>query len=174
MSKFSVKFGVVFLLAGAVLTAVLLRPSIARSQFFYMENEDIGKEAKDFTLKVVNGEKTSLKDYREGKRAIIFFWATWCPHCVKELQVLNAQKEEIAKKNIKLVLVDVGENESIVGNYLKKRNIEMSVFLDEDSAVSDEYGLIGVPTFYLVDEQGIVVDVKHSLPEDLETVFTKT
>jgi hypothetical protein len=50
----------------------------------------------------------------------------------------------------------------------------MDVFLDEDSAVSEEYGLIGVPTFYFVDVNGIVADVMHSLPKDLEAVFTKT
>jgi peroxiredoxin len=174
MNKIAVKLGIIFMLTGAILTAAILRPSVAMGQFFYMENGDIGKEIKDFTLNVVNGEKTNLKEYRNGKKSIVFFWATWCPHCVKELQVLNTQKEEIAKKNIRLVLVDVGENESTVDRYLKKKNIEMNVFLDDDSAVSDAYGLIGVPTFYIVDEKGIVVDVTHSLPKDLETVFSKT
>jgi len=152
----------------------LFNPSVARGQFFYMENEDIGKPVKDFTLKIAEGEETSLEKYRDGKKAIVFFWATWCPHCRTQLGELRKDQEAIKKKNIKIVLVDVGENEAIVGKYMKKNNINIDVFLDEESEVSDAYGLIGVPTFYYVGADGIVVDVQHSLPDDLDEVFNKS
>jgi len=174
MNRVIVSTGMVLLGLGMVGTGMLLRPAAAMGQFFYMGNEDIGKEVKDFTLKVVNGGEVNLKTYRDGKRTVVFFWATWCPHCARELQVLNTLKGEITQQDIKIVLVDVGESEDMVDRYLKKKNIVMDVFLDEDSAVSEEYGLIGVPTFYFVDENGIVADVMHSLPKDLEAVFTKT
>ena len=90
------------------------------------------------------------------------------------MEVINKQREDITQKGIKIVLVDVGESEAVVDGYLKKRNITMDVFLDEDSAVSEGYELIGVPTFYFVDENGIVADVAHSLPKDLEAVFAKS
>jgi len=171
MGNIKIKSNLVLMVVAAAFALTLFRPAPASGQFYFMENEDIGKEIKDFTLKMVNGEEGNLKKYLDGKKGVVFFWATWCPHCVKELQVLNNQKDDIAKKGIKLVLVDVGEDEGIVGRYLKKKNIEMDVFLDEDSEVSDAYGLIGVPTFYFVDDKGMVADVKHSLPDDLEKVF---
>ena len=174
MNRFIVKSGAVLLITSVVFTVMIARSKTAMGQFFFMQKEDIGKEVKDFTLKVVNGEEANLAKYRDGKKTVVFFWATWCPHCVKELQVLNTQKEEFNRKDIKLVLVDVGESEEIVDRYLRKKNIEMNVFLDEDSAISDAYGLIGVPTFYFVDENGIVLDVEHSLPKDLEAIFKKT
>lgn len=157
-----------------ILAAFLFNPSVARGQFFYMENEDIGKPVKDFTLKVVKGEEISLQEYRDGKKAIIFFWATWCPHCRAQLGNLNRDQEEIENSNIKIVLVDVGESEAIVSKYLEKNEINMNVFLDEKSEVSDTYGLIGLPTFYYVGEDGVVIDVQHSLPDDLTEVFQKS
>lgn len=157
-----------------VMTVLLIGPTNARSQFFYMENEDIGKPVKEFTLKIVNKEKTSLQDYRSGEKALIFFWATWCPHCRVQLKELNEAKDKIAAQKIKIVAVDVGEDEGIVNKYLQKNGIALDVFLDEQSDVSDSYGLVGVPTFYFVDEQGIVAEVTHSLPEDIEAVFNKT
>lgn len=149
-------------------------PTAAYGQFFYMENEDIGKEVKDFSLKMVGGKTASLSEYRNGQKSVIFFWATWCPHCREQLNELNKEKDGIFQKDIKLVIVDVGENEATVDRYLKKNKIDLDVFLDEESAVSDEYELIGVPTFYFVNEQGIVTDVQHSLPKDWNEVFQAT
>jgi len=152
----------------------LFNPSVARGQFFYMENEDIGKPVKDFTLKIAEGEEISLEKYRDGKKAIVFFWATWCPHCRVQLGELSKDQGAIEKKDIKIVLVDVGESEAIVGKYMKKNNINIDVFLDEKSEVSDLYGLIGVPTFFYVGADGIVIDVQHNLPDDLDEVFNET
>ena len=90
------------------------------------------------------------------------------------IDVLSKNKGDIEKKGIKIAPVDVGEKESIVNKYLEKNNIEFSVFLDEKSEVSEDYGLIGVPTFYFINEDGIVTDVQHSLPEDLEKAFSKS
>ena len=36
----------------------------------------IGQLAPDFTLPTLDGEKTSLNDYR-GKKLIVFMWASW-------------------------------------------------------------------------------------------------
>jgi len=166
MKKHIYGFVVVFTMA------IFFNPHQASGQFFFMENEKTGKEVQDFTLKVVNGEEVRLKKYRDGKKTIIFFWATWCPHCRTELGRLNEEKASFEKQNIKIALVDVGEKEDIVDKYIRKNNITFDVFLDVESKVANMYGLIGVPTFYFVDKDGIVLDVQHSLPENLEDVFS--
>jgi len=145
-----------------------------QAQFFFMENENIGKEVQDFTLKMLNGKETNFKEYRAGKNTLVFFWATWCPHCRETLDMLNEQKADIEAQEIKVVLVDVGETEPIVNKYMEKHKVDIEVFMDEDSAVSESYGLIGVPTFYFIDQKGIVTDVQHSLPKDFTKVFPKT
>jgi len=162
------------IIALIVMSSVIFNPTLAQGQFFYMENEDVGRPVKDFTLKIANGEETSLDKYRDGQKAIIFFWATWCPHCRVQLGELNKNKDAIEKKKIKLVLVDVGEREAIVAKYMEKNKIDLDVFLDVESEISDLYGLIGVPTFYYVDEDGLIIDVQHSLPDDLDEVFKKS
>lgn len=154
------------------LAAALWRPSAAMGQFFFLENENIGKPVKDFTLKVAGAQKQSLSQFREGKKAIIFFWATWCPHCRRELNQLHQTQEQIAQKGIKIVLVDVGEEERLVQEYMQKNKMDMAVFLDADSSVAESYALVGVPTFYFVDAGGIVRDVQHNLPEDYEKILS--
>ncbi len=151
--------------------AVLLSPSVVSGQFFFMKNENIGKEVKDFTLGMLNGDQTSLTEFREGTKTIVFFWATWCPHCRTALNDLNKTRGQIEDLGIRIALVDVGESAEIVGQYFRQNNIQMDVFLDQKSDVAEAYGVVGVPSFYFVGEDGIVRDVQHSLPEDLESAF---
>lgn len=151
--------------------AVSFQPSLAMGQFFFLEDESVGKPVRDFTLKTVGGAPVSLADFRQGGKAIIFFWATWCPHCRRELTELNKKKTVLEKKGIKVAIVDVGEGEDVVRRYAQNNNIGMTIFLDESTSVAEEYGLVGVPTFYLVDKQGIVRHVDHAMPEDYEAIL---
>ena len=153
------------------LLAVSFHPSLAMGQFFFLENESVGKPAKEFTLKTAGGAPISLTDFRQGNKAIIFFWATWCPHCRRELTGLNKNKALLEQKGIKVALVDVGEQEEAVRQYAQSNNIGMTIFLDESNSVAEEYGLVGVPTFYLIDKQGIVRDVQHAMPENYEAIL---
>ncbi len=160
----------IILVAGLLIFT--FRPSAAMGQFFFQENEGVGKPVQDFNLKTVGGEKVSLSSFLNGSRAIIFFWATWCPHCRRELNDLNKNREVMVQKGIKIVLVDIGETEAVVQQYVQKNNIHMPIFLDVDSSTAESYGLVGVPTFYFVDDKGVVRDVQHSLPEDYEEIFS--
>ena len=113
-----------YIIALIALTALFFNPLQASGQVFFMENPNVGKEVEDFTLKVLNGGEVSLSEFREGKKAIIFFWATWCPHCREALAKLDQRKQEIDDNDIKIVLVDVGENKEVVSRYFEKNNLE--------------------------------------------------
>ena len=155
------------------LLLVAFQPSQAMGQFFFTENEGIGKPVKAFTLQTVGGAKMSLADFRKQDKVVVFFWATWCPHCRKELGNLTLKKEELAQKGIKIALVDVGEDEATVKQYLQKNKVDFTVFLDQETAVAESYNVVGVPTFYLIDKQGIVRDVQYSLPPNYDEILSE-
>ena len=165
-------------LAGVGLSFFILSVSLgcplAKGQSFFFENPSIGETAKSFTLKTVGGGKVSLDQYRNGKKAIVFFWATWCPHCREAIIGLNRSKKELEAKDIKVVLVDIGEAEAEVKRYVDSRKVEYDVFLDHDSSVAEAYGIIGVPTFYLINKQGVIQDVQHGLPENYEEILSRS
>ena len=161
------------MLAVLVVLTVSFAPSFASGQFFSMENPLTGKPAIDFTLDTLAGKKQSLSQFRDGKKAMIFFWATWCPHCREQLRVLSEQKQAIEKKGIKVLLVDLGETKEEVAAHVQRNKIDFDVFLDLDSSVAEKYAIIGVPTFIFVNEKGVVKAVKHALPNDLDQIFGK-
>ncbi len=157
-----------FVLAGLIVWAA----STAQAQLLMMKNPHIGKPVPEFKVKILSGAETALSDFREGKKAIIFFWATWCPHCRAALKELNRDREAIAQKGIKLVIVDVGESARDVKSYVNKNKIGLEVFLDEEETLSEQFGIIGVPTFFFVNEAGVVKDVQHYLPDDYEAILS--
>jgi len=146
-------------------------PGNGWAQFFFLENPLVGEAAADFTLKTLDGKTVNMTQFRDDKSAIIFFWATWCPYCRAALKELNNEKDQIEEKGIKIILVDLGETESEVGRYIKANKIDLTVFLDEESFLNDPYAIIGVPTFVLVNSQGIVKAVEHALPPNYEEIL---
>ena len=148
--------------------------SHASGQIPKEKNSFIGKKAKDFTLETLSAKKVNMTDFRDGQSAIIFFWATWCPHCREQLAALNANRQEIEGKGIKIILVDTGESADEARSYVKRNQIQLEVFLDEDQTAAEDYGLIGVPTFFFVDKKGVMKAVEHYLPENYEDILSKT
>jgi len=150
---------------------ILLNPAPVTGQFYFSENPLIGESAPDFTLDTVKSGKQNMTDFRGGKSAIIFFWATWCPHCQRQLKELHKKNQQLSERNIKVILVDIQESSRNVRVYLEKNKNDMEVFLDVDSSVASEYGVIGVPTFFFVDQQGVVKAVEHDIPKEYEKIL---
>lgn len=143
----------------------------AQGQMFVFENPLVGNQAPDFTLKNLKNTDVNYKALAKGKNSIVFFWATWCPHCRDAIKEFNKNPDQFKSKNVEMVLVDVGEDIKKVESYLRKNKINFDVLLDQDGSVSEEYGIIGFPTFVFIDKSGVVKDVQHELPEDYEEMF---
>ena len=149
-----------------------LSSSHAMGQLFMFENPLVGDKVPDFTLKTVDGKQVNLAKFRENQNTIIFFWATWCPHCREQLQQLTDHLgDEIQKKGIKILLVDVGETAGQVRAYVKKYKVPYEVILDEDDVISEKYNIVGVPTFFFIDKEGMVRSVDHSIADNYEEMF---
>ena len=145
--------------------------SKVNAQFFLFGNPLEGKKAPDFTLSTLKKTSVNMTEYRDGKSAILFFWTTWCPHCRSALRNLNTQYAEIEKKGIKFILINIEESKSQVASYLKRNSIRLDVFLDEDGSVAGDYALVGVPSYYLIDKNGIVISVGHDLADDYKDLL---
>jgi len=134
-------------------------------------NPLVGQSAPDFSLQALSGEKVNLTQFRDNQPAVIFFWATWCPHCRTQLNDLSQQRSQIEQKGIKIILVDVDESIQEVQNYISSNNIPFNVLLDYDARISEKYHLIGVPTFFFINREGIIVTVEHYLPENYQEIL---
>ena len=146
----------------------------AHGEFMYfMENPLVGEPAPNAVLETNRGNRIDLAEFRKDKNAIIYFWATWCPHCHLELKELNKHQEEFTKKDIVVIPINVEDTKKAVEKYLKRNKIDMEIFLDPDYSFAESYALIGVPTFFFVNKDGIITAVEHSIVENLTEIFAE-
>ncbi len=131
----------------------------------------IGQTAPDVVLGNTDGSSSAVIGSRQGKKAILIFWATWCPHCYEELGDLNGNLVSIERKGIKIILVDIGETKEDVKDYFKRRQMKLVSFVDQDSFLQGAYHLIGVPTLVFIDEKGIIRNVTHEFPSNYQDFF---
>ena len=148
------------------LTLLVFSPLTAQSQFKFDENPLVGKQAPDFNLKTTAGTEMSLNQYRGSDPALVFFWATWCPSCREELRLLSKQADLFQKSGIKIVLVNLEENPRQVKAFTDKLKLPFNVFLDETSKVGEQYSIIGLPTVFFIDKEGVIVRMEFGLPEN--------
>lgn len=130
-----------------------------------------GQPAPDFVLPDTKGGKYQLSTGRNGKSVILFFWATWCPHCRTQIKELQANKAKIEAKGIQMLPINLGENKRQIENYLSQNGVTLRMLMDENNQVGDLYDVLGLPTFVFINQQGNVSGFSHHLPENLDDVF---
>jgi len=118
--------------------------------------QSAGLRAASFALKDLAGTTYSLADYRDKKPVLLFFWTTWCPYCLTKLRLMNSEYAALEKDGIALLAVNAGERRSSVERLVRNYGIRYTVLLDESSAATESYRILGVPTFILIDARGVI------------------
>ena len=123
----------------------------------------------DFSLDSLDGEKFCLKDYQAQKRTVhLFFWSTWCPHCLLEMPDLKKLYQAIGNKPYEILAINVCLNESIkrIKKFEKQYQIPCKILLDEKGEVSKCFGVVGIPCHIIIDKEGVIIDRFSELPKD--------
>lgn len=159
------------LIMGIFFLIAMPSPAKAMADFGFMQDSLEGKQAADFTLPTVHGQNVNLAQYSGGSKTIIFFWATWCPHCREALKKISLMHAEIEAKGITLILVSIGESKEMVKNYLNTNQYQFDVVLDQNQSLSDSYQIQGIPTIFYLDENRKIKSIEHLFSGDYEKNF---
>ena len=117
-----------------------------------------GGKAPDFSLKSVEGKTIKLSDYK-GKVVIIDFWATWCGPCRRGIPDLVSIQKEF-KKDVVIIGISLDGEKTIkdVPGFVKSYAINYPIVYGNEKVVNDYGGIEGIPTAFVVDKKGNVVD----------------
>lgn len=117
----------------------------------------IGKQAPDFNLTTLEGQKVRLADYK-GNAVILFGMAGWCGTCVPEGRALTQIRKEYTDKGLEVIGVAFtkGDNEDFLKEFRELGTIDIPLALDTDN-VAQKYNLIRLETTYIINKEGVVV-----------------
>jgi hypothetical protein len=73
------------------------------------------------------------------------------------LPSINAMAHELAPDGLSSLLIDIGEDASLVARAVKDRGYTAPVALDADMRVTQAYGVLATPTVVLVGRDGQVL-----------------
>jgi len=130
-----------------------------------------GGRPADFTLPDLDGRAVTLGPFLGKKPVLLVFWATWCPECKAAIPEINALISGPLKDSLQVFGLDFRESREKVALAVTSREIRYPVLLDERGEAARAYGVVGIPTYVLIDRRGMVAFRGHLLPGDLSRYF---
>lgn len=110
-------------------------------------------------LQALDGQPVALRSFA-GRPVVLNLWATWCPHCVREMPVLAAAQQQYPE--LAVVFADQGEDAARVQRFLQTRGLGslQHVLLDADRQVGRHFGVRALPTTLFFGRDGQLVEIR--------------
>jgi peroxiredoxin len=153
---------------GRRLTALLLAVSVwgaagadqptvpALAKGFDLVTYRAGTRPPHFSGATFDARQLSLTDLR-GKVVVINFWASWCVECRQEIPAMERLHRELALRGFTIVGINVKEDRLTVGRYAAEMGLTFPLVLDPDGRTRHSYGVVGIPTTFVVGRDGRAV-----------------
>ena len=118
---------------------------------------EVGSEMPAYRAATLDGDSVSLAAMRDTV-VLLNVWATWCHPCRDEIPELIALRNAYHDRGFEIVgvTVDAGGSEDQVRQFMRDFEMNYPVWHDPDDRISTRYLLVGVPTTFLIDRQGIL------------------
>jgi len=119
----------------------------------------LDKEAKGFTLPLLGGGDFDLSK-EKGKVIVLDFWATWCGPCIKSLPEMIATMSELDPQKVRFIGVNQAESAEQVKKFIETRGWRLTVALDAQQRVGQQFGVEGIPHTVVIGPDGKIAWVK--------------
>lgn len=121
-----------------------------------MSHPKIGNLAPAFSLLDQNGNKVSLKDFRDSKNVVLYFYPkAMTPGCKVQACGMRDSSAELAQLDT-VVLGVSPDPVSRLQKFIEKEQLNFTLLSDEDHAVADKYGCWGLKKFMGREFMGLI------------------
>ena len=119
----------------------------------------VGQAAPAIELPVLSADaepSTASLSGLHGKVVYLDFWASWCGPCRKSFPELDQIRQELGPRGFEVFAVNVDEFEVDALKFLAQVPVSYLVVRDGAGSAPQTYGILGMPTGYLIDREGVV------------------
>jgi len=118
-----------------------------------------GDKMPDFDATTIDGKHTSLTALSADKKYIILdFWASWCGPCRREIPNLKKIHEKYADKGFDIISISIDSDDAPWRKAVTDEGLSWVNIRDNQRSIADLYKVTAVPTIYIVDNNGCLVD----------------
>jgi cytochrome c biogenesis protein CcmG, thiol:disulfide interchange protein DsbE len=110
----------------------------------------------EFNGRMADGREVSLASL-QGKVVLLNFWATWCLECRPEMPALERLHREFSVQGLAVAGINAREETTTIREYAKKLGLTFPLISDPTGKINSAYGVIGLPTTFLIARDGRAV-----------------
>ena len=115
-----------------------------------------GTVAPTFAGPALDRPPVAMADLR-GKVVVVNFWASWCRECRSEMPGLERLHRRFVDRGLAVVGVNLREGTDTVRRYARHHGLSFVIVLDSSGAINSRYGVIGLPTTFIMSRDGRAV-----------------
>ncbi|GAA5035627.1 thioredoxin family protein [Marivirga lumbricoides] len=122
------------------------------------EGYKVGDTATDFSLKNVNGEMVSLKDFEDVKGYIVIFTCNTCPYSIAYEDRIIELQTKYAKQKFPVIAINPNDDKRSPKDSFKEMKVRAKEKMfnfpyvyDETQEITKAYGATNTPHVYVLD-----------------------
>lgn len=130
-----------------------------------LEGKTISLSGTDF-----NKRRIDIAQYKN-RVVLVVFWTTWCTPCTAELPRLKQLHAKYQRNGFEILGVNLDTEGAPIADYLRKHKPSWNHIQDKGGLTGDiaqQFGIISVPTMFLLDKRGKVIARSLSVDDLVE------
>lgn len=117
-------------------------------------------------LTTLDGAPTHNLQALEGKVIYVDFWASWCPPCVRSFPFLSQLDHDFKDQGLQVIGINLDEKIADAETFLDKFPVDFEIALDPDKQCAKDFGVVAMPSSYLIDRKGVIRHVHQGFRAD--------
>jgi len=113
-----------------------------------------GEPPPSFALPLLDQTELSFPGQLAGRIVVVRFWADWCPFCETEMQAIEPVYRRYREQGLVILAINVRQDRATAQAFVDKLNISYDTLLDTQGDVARAYGVLGLPTTFIIDRNG--------------------
>ena len=120
---------------------------------------NLGNVAPDFTVTTTEGKTLRLSELTKDKSTVVYFFATWCPNCARDLAAVKDVYPQYADK-VNFLAIDIDSRESVsqIASYKQRMDLPNIDFAPSDRKILSDYNVVYTTTKFFIGKGGIILN----------------